>query len=458
MNGEQALHLPDRRWAPPPFALAQLLTGKPFNPDAGPWQLGELFAVPGELLYAPDVRRPTLLDLLTNPRIKPREYESVDALVHAVIQDWAPGDAAQRGQLQKMVDKIRSAVRADRLELVLSLMLPPEAQLVGASGAQGAGPGTGLRYIDYADPSVGGNFIVGAARFDDPRQFCWSDCYLITALIAMCWVDPDGMVQRLQASLRDVNLGLKRWHAWTPFDPHTGAKAVEVQADGELPFSSQRDTLFAQSTQTNEFWPAVMEKIYLLTITSPPTDRVAGAGPTRDRYRNINFGSPHVACARLFGGRPVDAKTPGDDLAALLASGVAPIGGLKLLAPSGKTIVPMIAWTLSPDAKDAAERGRYQQLREKYKDNFISHTHAYAVLGRQLHDGVGHVVLREPRCDPMPTPLPDTWVQTGSWKLPLGTRPVAEVELNQNGIFAIREDVFNELFGGIGWVALPQNP
>lgn len=460
-----ALHVPDRRWASPPFALAELLTGKPFDPAAGPWQLGELFAVRGQLLYAPDARRPTLLDLLTSPRFKARAYENADAVLNAAIRDWSPDDRAQRARLQKMVDKIRAAVAADRLELVLSLMLPPEADLGGAPGAEEAEPGTGLQYIDYEDPSIGGRFLVGAARFDDPRQFCWSDCYLITALIAMCWVEPEAMAQRLRKSLRDVDLGSKRWHAWTPLDLVAGQRAAEVQADGELPFSSQRDTLFANSTQAREYWPAIMEKIYLLAITAPPIDRGSGKGPTRKRYRAINFGWPHVACARLFGGTIGEARTPRANLAAILAAGIDPISQRKLLdaarassgGATGKTLVPVCAWTLSPTAEDAAERQRYQSLRQRYEENFISHTHAYAVLGRMLNDGVGHIVLREPRCDPMPAPLPEAWVQSGSWKLPRGTQPVAEVELNQNGIFALREDVFNELFGGIGWVVLPEN-
>lgn len=441
----------NRRWAPPPFALAELLTGKPLDPGIGLEELGRMFSIRGELLYAPHPSHPTMLDLLTSPRYKPQMFDSADAAVAAAIQDWAPDDPAVQQRCRKMFDRIRSQASAERFELVLSLLLPPEADLAGV-GAGEIEPGTGLQYIDYAHESVGGKFLVGPARFDDPRQFCWSDCYLITTLIAMCWVDPDGMLRRLQATVRDADKGLKRWHAWTAFDLVSQAPAAQVQVDGELPFSDQRDRLFARSTQPNEFWPAVMEKIYLLAITSPPTDRDAGKGPARRRYRKINFGSPRAACRRLFGGEVGGAKSSEADLAAVLRNGD-PGGERKLLDASGKTLLPTMAWTLDPD--DPAESARFtDDMRRKYADNFISHRHAYAVLGRMTRGGVGHVVLREPRCDPMPSPLPANWVKSGSWKLPAGTQPVDEVELNDKGIFALREEVFGELFAGLDWVAV----
>lgn len=439
-----------RRWAPPPFALVELLTGKPLAAGIGLKELGQMFSVRGELLYAPHPSHPTMLDLLTSPRFKPQLFESVEAAVGAAISDWAPNDRVVQQRCRKMFDQIRSDVSAERFELVLSLLLPPEADLVGAVAEQE--PGTGLKYIDYAHPRIDGRFITGAARFDDPRQFCWSDCYLITSIISMCWVDPDGMLRRLQGTVRDADKGLKRWHAWTPFDLITGAPAAEVQVDGELPFSDQGDRLFARSTQASEFWPAVMEKIFVLVIDPPSIDRdAAGRGPARKRYRKINFGVPRAACRRLFGGEVGGVRTTDEnvDLAAVLRDGHED-SGRELLDASGKTLLPTMAWTL--DADDARFT---DDMRRRYEDNFISHSHAYAVLGRMTRGRAGHVVLREPRCDPLPSPLPANWVKTGTWKLRPGTKPVDEVELNSKGIFALREDVFAHLFAGLDWGVVP---
>lgn len=437
----------DRRWAPPPYALAQLLTGKPIDrPDALRW-LGKTMATRAELLFAPDVRHPTLLDVLVNPRFKPRRYESVDAVMQAAIADWGPEDASQRRALLKMTDAIRSAVAPERMELVVSLLLSPEADLKGAPGAANAASTQTFHYIDYGDRQIGGSFAVDPVSFLDPQQLCWSDCYLISALIALCWVDPEGMRQRLTASVQTRNVAPKRFHAWTPFDLLSGQAAARVEADCELPFTAEREPLFTLSTQAGEFWPAMMEKLYLLVISSLAQDLAPG-GPSRRRYRKLNFGWPHKACATLIGGRIGGAEA---NLSSTLRNGD-PITRQQLLAASGKTAIPTMAWTLNPTSDDPDERNRYQALRAQYEANFISHTHAYAVLGRMEEAGNRFVVLREPRCDPIPDPRPASYSAAQAWSLPAGTRPLDQVPLNDKGVFALREDVFDALFAGIGWV------
>lgn len=447
MTNESILHMPERRWAPSPYALGQLLTGKPIDDSAALKWIGKTFATTGELLFAPDPRRPTLLDLMMNPRFKPRIFESVDAVLSAAIADWAPDDAAVRAELHQMADAIRAAVTPERMALVTALLLPPEADLLGAPGAAGGAAGGGFQYVDYGDERIGGRFLVDPVSFLDPKQMCWNDCYLIAALTALAWVDPSGMTQRLQASVRHAPQAPKRFHAWTPFDPVAGTPAAPVEADGELPFTNQLERMCADSTQSGEFWPAMMEKIYLLAITSPSTDLAPG-GPSRQRYKKLDFGWPHKACARLVGGRIGRAEK---DLAGTLRNGD-PITRQPLLDAGGKTIVPTMAWTLNDKSEDADERKRYKNLQDKYVKNFIIANHAYAVLGRMEVDGAAFVVLREPRCDQVPQPRPANYANAAAWKLPAGTQPIAEVPLNDKGVLALREDVFAQLFAGIGWM------
>ena len=445
-----------RRWSAPAYSLAELLTGQRSDEEAALKWLGRTFATSAERLFAPDPEHPTLLDLLTSHRFKPRRYEGVADVMKAAIADWGPRDRNQSAALRQMVGEIRAVARPERMALVVSLLLPPGAGLMDAPGARrtaGTAAGGRLHYFDYADERIGGKFLVDSVSFLDPRQNVRSDCYLIAALSALCWVDPDRVAQRLKDSVRVSDRAPKRFHAWTPFDLDSASRATEIKADCELPYSPDRVPLFARSaTNEKESWPAMMEKIYMLAITAKSDELASGKGPALEQYKKLDFGWPHEACRRLLGGRIGEQR---DNLARTLRQGHESTNTQLLDHSSGKTLVPTAAWTLNPASEREGEAARYKALRGKYVANRIIANHAYTVLGRMKGRRTNFVVLREPQCLRSNRPLPESHAKAEKWVLRDGARTLAEVPLNVDGVFALREETFDELFAGIGWMVPP---
>jgi hypothetical protein len=269
-----------------------------------------------------------------------------------------------------------------------------------------------------------GQLMIDEASYLDPIQGAVSNCYLISAMIALAWVKPPSW----EAGLRSARFSPpeKSSFEWR-FHSDRARERSAVKISGRIPVNAKRKPRYARAA-SGESWPAMLEKAYVMKRRSADAREVE---PTLADYQAIekHGSTPPVACQLLAGG-----EVGGERLDR-------PSSDVKLFSPSRAGLVktsgvvrrPVMAWT-----KDNI--GVYD--RKVWEKTGLWPNHAYAVLGVMPSK---HIVLRNPHG--VATSVRRGYAK-GKWE-PAGREPV---ELNKNGVFAISPGLFFRHFEDMGWV------
>jgi hypothetical protein len=413
-------------WSPNPLAIAQLLLGE--NVPAGNLQelLEQAFAVKEQ----------------------------------AAIFDWA-GSVAPRFELfQQLADAFSTpqnlaivlehplVVQAleqyhlDPMKRVLPFLVPIADALFTSPGA--AAPAHGVTIAgEYRDI---GALTLDGASFMDPKQGAVADCYLISAMIALAWTEPEKWDKSVRAHKIAAASGLRYQFQFfsgaTTRDPSFEVgPMVPMKADIHNKMLVDRESrpmpYYASSSRPGEAWPAIIEKAYVMQ-----SRHLGHLDPSAADYQLIgDYGrEPQVACRMLVGGtchwhaNDISHLTP--PLSQTVRANCVP------RCDDSATIHPTMAWT-------------WENVRNMHPLGWTSTglfaNHAYAVLGLMKQNDKDYVVLRNPHGDNVQRP--DCYAKD-EWSARAGEGGVTRVPLNDGGVFAIRADWFDICFDKVGWVEL----
>ena len=325
----------------------------------------------------------------------------------------------------------------DRIIRVLPYLVPVTDAEFAPAGAPHSPDAPG-RYVNIAEL---GDYIVGDVSYLDPIQGNAGDCYLISAISALAWSRPIEWAKRVRSTA--VGSGATGTYQFEFFsvrdDKKTSfpvAPTVVLNEKGQPAYAYS----FRFEDRRYEAWAAMYEKAFVMNC------RCASADPKLEDYRWISEPehrlSPEVACRMLWGGaEDIGCYNASEDVdkAPKCITDRCDSDSRKV------TKVPTMAWT-----------GKFAPGGLNWRTSGLHERHAYAVLGimrceNRDHVVRDHIILRNPWGV---SPTRPAGYADGTWKPGAGANGQPEVQLNQNGVFAIRADWFNKGFKTVGWVDL----
>ena len=275
--------------------------------------------------------------------------------------------------------------------------------------------------IRWTDP---GDFYTDYAEFSDPIQGAVGDCYLIAALSSLAWARTYVIAHRTWRDGRRQEIDMVLFHK--------NGDWVKVSVSEKMPMYTRTNNLiYARSRDRGEIWPCVYEKAYAKWKTNYSGDTpnilaIAGGDMVR-------------ATEELMGGTRyyyATRTTTHDNL----------WHKVRQNSISRKTFNPMTAWTYSSGTKSPDN--------VSYNSANIAANHAYSVLGWDYRHGQKYLILRNPwgRTESRVGTDNGFWA---AWDAPYygGPGKWMSIDLPPNdGVFAIRADVFKRYFAGLGVV------
>ncbi|MGZ9057695.1 MAG: C2 family cysteine protease [Burkholderiaceae bacterium] len=309
--------------------------------------------------------------------------------------------------------------RVEQIKRVLPYLVPLlDAEFAPFQDAQNQTGQSGRTWFGDA-----GQLMIEDASYLDPIQGAISNCYLISAMIALAWVKPPSWESGLSSSrFNPPDEAAFEWR----FHSERGRERSAVKISGRIPINAKRKPRYARSA-SGESWPALLEKAYVMKMRSADAKE---AEPTLADYQAIEKkgSTPPRACQVLAGG-----LTSGEILDDASDAKLFSPNRRGLIKDSGIVRRPVMAWTKDDiGVKD----------RKVWEKTGLWPNHAYAVLGVMPSK---HIVLRNPHG--VATTARRGYA-TGKWQ-PAGRDPV---ELNKNGVFAISPPLFFKHFEDMGWV------
>jgi len=270
----------------------------------------------------------------------------------------------------------------------------------------------------YASGGTLGTF--GTPEFNDPVQGNYlQNCSLIAAFSSLAW----------KAKITTQPAGPKITYSFQFYNPNK-----QQQADGMTPLDANAKLLHAKSDTENEIWPALYEKAYYMWLDN--LNDPSG----RPDYCKYSGGQDPVTVLKQLTGKNVSAKPP-TPLVAIDSFNNIDAFCVNLVTNTNRAIQsPALAWTYEAGAQ--------------YSDTKIIAKHTYSLLGvagKKNAQGIWtdrYIVLRNPygknRGDP--TGLPAGSLYTAAlWCKNINLA-------NNDGIFALRYDLFAQYFAGYAWV------
>lgn len=390
------------KWAPNPYAIAQLLVGESNE---------QLLKADGATVD--DFLRKALLR--TNADTVSGVFRQFQVLAE---QSDRPEPMAEKFK-QPLIGVMVRLYGQERVQRLLYYLLPITDAVFERLTAPDLASGNVTMAVDawYEDAD---RLVLTDTSYRDPVQGSIADCYLIASMIALAWIKSDVFSARLQGA--GFNPPTERSFAWQ-FHNDRGADIGGSAVSARIPVTGNLPR-YARSATQGEYWPSLIEKAFVRQLRPAPP----GAGePTPADYQSIDRGvTPQRACQMLVGGEVKGAFLQLQSVQEIFFS-----PGRELAAASGIVSRPVVAWTQpNEDPQFWDQTGLWPN-------------HAYALLGFMSS---GHVVLRNPHG--VATGLRPGWSDEEQWA-PDGR---AAVTLNQEGVFALSQQVFLEHFKSVGWV------
>jgi Calpain family cysteine protease len=280
--------------------------------------------------------------------------------------------------------------------------------------------------------SIPGEYFVDAPTATSPVQGGLGDCWLISALSAVAWTNPELINEKLRREnlAGDVDGG----HAGFRFDfsdvvtiniwflTITIPWIFNVWTNADVPQTSWGGYLYASSSVPKETWPAVIEKAFAVWRSGGNADF-----PNSSDYGHLNGGDCAWACHVLTGAPAWYHWADADDTWSTIVSN----------CTNGRANTPLVAWTWgsgddSPDKVDYAGA------------NLVAN-HCYTILGTLETNKRQYVILRNPwgYHEGTLNVYAGPWSSQEYW----GT---ATLSLPTDGVFALEVHVFREYFMGFG--------
>jgi len=270
--------------------------------------------------------------------------------------------------------------------------------------------------------SIGGTIgTFGSAQVNDPVQGTHlKNCSLIATFASLAW---KGIINVQPADPRTTTYSFKF------YNPNT-----TVLVDGMTPLDTTGKLMHAKSETPTEIWPALYEKAYYMWL-----DHINNPSG-RPNYCGYPTWQNPVTVLQQLTGKNVNAVTA-TPLVALTAFNNIDAFCVNLVSNTNRVIQgPAVAWTYETGAQ--------------YSDTKIIAQHTYSLLGvagtkdTKNNWTSRYVVLRNPygkdRGDP--TGLPAGSLYTAAlWSRNINLG-------NNDGIFALRYDLFAQYFAGYAWV------
>jgi hypothetical protein len=389
-----------RRWAPNPYAIAQLM-----SPSS---DFESLFKADGKDADAFIKKVLTSRRDLTVASVFKQFNSMVDKIDEPVALDDALGIA----------EKEALPFTAEQLRAALPYVLP-----ISDRGFEALG----IRNIPFFEANAG-DLMIDDATCPDPVQGAVGNCYLVASMIALAWTHPSLLKSRLNASGFVPNV--QPSFTWT-FHNDEGDAQDPITVTSRIPMAGQIPR-YARSLSQLESWPSLLEKAYVAKVRNLPNSK--DPAPL-DYQLTARKTSPPQACQALFGGRIV-GEVLASDLVQQTLFKPAPARQPASERHLGPGVVkhPVTAWTMD-------DIGQLDP--EVWEHTGLWPAHAYAVLGTMPS---GHIVLRNPYG--IPTSVHEGYSTEEIWEPP-DREPI---ELNRNGVFAITEQLFFKNFRSIGWL------
>ena len=405
---------PTSGWGVNPAALAQLINGE--TPYLESWNnlekaFKKAFGVEVRNLFEAVGKEPPRLQLFQDLAGATQEPKPLDEIMKL--------DA---------VEKVKAALQHHKDPNLVRRIIPfllPVADAVFTTSDDPA-----ARYVVSYGNAISA-YVEDEVSYLDPVQGNASDCFLISALIALAWARPGDWRARVLATV-DHGAPAARYQ----YQFYSEREAlVPFSVEPRLPqFLGQ--PVYAHSANPNEAWPAMFEKAYVMHNSGEKTREPLPREYWRIGRDRIRI-KPHKACQMLMGGT------------SYVNYDVGPVECVfHLCDERGVTCEPTMAWTFDQDSWNGLD----QANKHPFSRTGLVPDHAYAVLGIiPYKSDPDYVVLRNPwGCAPeyaeshKPGP--------GPWKLPDGESGTAEVELNRNGVFALKAEIFEDCFSQVGWI------
>lgn len=276
--------------------------------------------------------------------------------------------------------------------------------------------------------ALNGTYLgANGARYSDPKQGdSVGDCYLISALSSIAWVNYDNIPNKASPFI------------FTFWDWHTG---VRVRKDvAAVDNTVSMNPVGARSVESGETWPAIYEKAYANFMPVPPNyaglSQELGCNiPSHRDLTKFPTYNPITTLAEISGMPPTNSfLTSGD------ADGNATLAKINTICIGKKTKYPAAAIT-----KGAAGNG-------------LQAKHSYSILGLQDQ----YIILRNPNLTKPGAGVNGIFL--GSWTgvndqrfanggAVGGARPAVNYDLSTiPGLFGIDKNVFKANFEKYGWV------
>jgi len=277
--------------------------------------------------------------------------------------------------------------------------------------------------------SLNGTYLgANGARYSDPKQGdSVGNCYLISALSSIAWVNYDNIPNKASP------------FNFTFWDWHTGAKVrKDVSAVDNTVCMSP---VGARSVETGETWPAIYEKAYANFMPIPPNynglsqELGCNISSHRDLTKFPTY-NPITTLAEISGVSPAQTSfmTSND------ADGSAVVAKINTICTNKKTRYPTVAITTT-----AAGNG-------------LQSKHSYSILG--LQDP--YIILRNPNLTKPGAGVNGvflgTWTSVNDQRFLGGAaiggpRPAVDYNLSTlPGVFGLDKEIFKANFEKYGWV------
>jgi calpain family cysteine protease len=403
--------------SPNPFALAERILDKPLS--AMDWSTAQAY-----LREAYNVDPVQLFDWVNDQRPLMELVQELSAGV------TSPKTLAEVMQLP-IVKQLQQLFKLS--DEALRRLLPYVVPLADVDFAPpGAGVGGAHPQGSAGTYHAAGPIITGDVSYLDPKQGSVADCYLVSSMISLAWAAKAAWTQRIrnawhEAPARGMDIAFFATKA-TSFPAVKVSEFLPDDANGKT-FTIGRDG--------TEAWPGIVEKAFVVQQSSPAKE------PTPANYQSINNDmEPQDACAMLLASVKHKRGEPNSAMPKRSAT------VQERCDARGVTTVPTMAWTYPPKSKTGGV-----DLAPEFKPSLMGlhRDHAYAVLGTMQGTssaGVAgtYIVLRNPWGT---APQPATFA-VGTWGKNDNGRE--DVMLNNDGVFAVEQSVFDVCCMTVGWV------
>jgi hypothetical protein len=287
-----------------------------------------------------------------------------------------------------------------------------------------------------------------AVDFRDPVQGVIGDCYLVAAISAVAWTDPQGWGNRVLTAVApggaaDCQFEFNRLALPRKWMPRSVTRKLPFVASGAIPYTRSRTA--------TESWPTLYEKAYLKWVEP----FILGEPSANDYQRLDQRTFPHAACAQLMG--LGWSGNTGNMTFSLVVDAVRqhctpPTQPVGADYTSSVSHVPLTAWTFDGDDR------KYPTVENEFTvESQLVADHAYAVLG-WCGNAAGEkwILVRNPwgRNPVHAGYFKGTQGASANERLWLTGRnepSLAEVRLNDDGVFGVPAALFSKCFKAVAW-------